>query len=265
MFKPNLDLMRASGLGWRYGDRWIFRHLDLHLAAGELTAILGPNGCGKSTLLSLLSGTVPPQEGTISHCARGLAVVPQSLSLSLPFSGMDMVLLGRARGVSLFSSPDEADYRAAREALSRVKAFHLASRAFSTLSGGEQQLVLIARALAAECPVMLLDEPTAALDWHHQAHVLDLLRGLADEGLAVAFTTHSPQHALDFADKVMLMISAEKQIVGVPDEVLSEETLSGLYRLTVRRLRDSSGNFSTAIPVFRSSKPDHHAQRQTSF
>lgn len=249
------DLISTQGLGYRYGQRWVFRHLELHLASGELTAILGPNGCGKSTLLSVLSGSRPPVEGMISRSDGCLATVPQTLSPTLPFNGLDIVLLGRARGIALFSSPGRTDYQIARAALDRLEAGHLADRAFSVMSGGERQLVLIARALAAECPVVLLDEPTAALDWHHQAHVLSLMRELADDGIAVLFTTHSPQHALDFADKVMLMAGPEKQITGVPDAVLSEKALSRLYRLPVKRLHAPDQAFSTAVPVFKRAHP----------
>ena len=245
------DRISAHRIGFRYASRWIFRHLDLHIAPGELVAVLGPNGCGKSTLLSVLAGVLPAEEGYVDNGADRLAMVPQSMAPSLPFTGLDMVLLGRAREIALFSAPGEADYRAAGAALVRTKAAHLADRAFSTLSGGEKQLVLIARALAAQCPVMLLDEPTAALDWHHQAHILGLLRELAGEGLAVAFTTHSPQQALDFADRVMLMVSPERQITGEPDTVLSEDALSGLYQLPVKRLHCADGAFSTAIPVYK--------------
>ena len=245
------DRMDARKIGFRYGNRWIFRHLDISLASGELMAILGPNGCGKSTLLSVLSGVLVPEEGQIENGSSKLAMVPQSVMPSLPFTGLDMVLLGRAGKIFMFSAPGEKDYRVAREALARTKAAHLAERAFSTLSGGERQLVLIARALAAECSVMLLDEPTAALDWHHQAHVLGLLRELAAEGLAVAFTTHSPQHALEFADRVMLMAAPEWQITGEPDAVLSEDALSKLYQLPVKRMQSADGTFSTAIPIFR--------------
>ena len=245
------ESITAHKIGFRYGSRWIFRHLDLNLASGEVVAILGPNGCGKSTLLSVLSGAMPLEEGRIENGSGRLAMVPQSLTPSLPFTGLDMVLLGRAGKIFMFSAPGEKDYHVARQALARTKAAHLAERAFSTLSGGERQLVLIARALAAECSVMLLDEPTAALDWHHQAHVLGLLRELAAEGLAVAFTTHSPQHALEFADRVMLMVEPELQVTGEPDAVLSEDALSKLYQLPVKRMQSADGAFSTAIPVFR--------------
>lgn len=251
------SLLMARGLGYCYQQQWIFRHLDFRLAAGELTAILGPNGCGKSTLLSLLSGSRPLLEGELIHHDRqrqqGLAVVPQSLETALPLSGLDLVLLGRARAVSLFGTPAASDYAAAHAALARLEASHLAERSFAVMSGGERQLVLIARALASAAPVLLLDEPTAALDWHHQAQVLTLLRQLADEGLAVAFTTHAPQHALDFADRVLLMAEPERQIFGCPEEVLSEAALSRLYRLPVRRLRLADLPASTAIPVFRQS------------
>lgn len=240
----------ARGLGYRYRHDWVFRHLDVRLAAGELTAILGPNGCGKSTLLSVLSGVRLPMEGEI-HREGSLALVPQSVAPALPFTGLEMVLLGCAYAVSLFAAPGPSDYAAAHAALARLEADHLAERSFDVMSGGERQLVLIARALVAESPVLLLDEPTAALDWHHQAHVLELLRQLADAGLAVAFTTHAPQHALDFADRVLLMAAPERQAFGAPEDVLSEGALSALYRLPVKRLRLPDGTASTVIPVFR--------------
>ncbi|MDR1367504.1 MAG: ABC transporter ATP-binding protein [Candidatus Accumulibacter sp.] len=254
----------ALDLGYRYDRDWVFRRLDFRLPAGCLTAILGPNGCGKSTLLATLSGLRSPVEGRVSRREAGLALVPQSLEPTLPFTGFDMVLLGRARSVSLFSAPSTADYAAAREALARLEASHLSDRAFDVMSGGERQLVLIARALVSSSAVLLLDEPTAALDWHHQAHVLNLLRQLADDGLAVAFTTHAPQHALDFADQVLLMAEPDHHISGLPEDVLGEEALSKLYRIPVRRFRLPDSECSTAIPVLRGYRPARSAASEES-
>jgi iron complex transport system ATP-binding protein len=166
-----------------------------------------------------------------------------------------MVLLGRARKISLFSAPTATDCATARDALARLEATHLADRAFDAMSGGERQLVLIARALAASSSVLLLDEPTAALDWRRQARVLNLLRQLADDGLAVAFTTHAPQQALDFADRVLLMVEPERQLSGAPEDVLGEEVLSRLYRIPVKRFRLPDSERPIAIPVFRGHYP----------
>ena len=245
------EAIRATDIGYRYGAGWVFRNLHLKLSAGQLTAILGPNGCGKSTLLSVLSGSRTPMEGTLASRRARLAFVPQSLETSLPFTGMDMVLLGRARSVSLFSIPGQADHAAAHAALGDLGIGHLADREFHVMSGGERQLVLIARALVSKCEVLLLDEPTAALDWHHQAKVLNLLRQLADAGLAIAFTTHAPQHALDFADRVMLMTAPAQQVYGHPEQVLDEPALSRLYRVDVRRIDLADRSLSTAVPVLR--------------
>lgn len=244
------ETIALSGVGYRYDAAWVFRHLSLALAPRQLTAILGPNGCGKSTLLSVLSGHLKPVEGTVSDIDRRLAFVPQSLETSLPITGLDMVLLGRARSVALFSSPRASDYQTAAAALDKLGIAHLAGRDFRVMSGGEKQLVLIARAIVSDCQVLVLDEPTAALDWRRQAKVLNLLRRLADTGLSVVFTTHAPQHALDFADRVLLMPEPTRQLYGVPADILDENVLSQLYRVAVRRI-DVAGQVSTAVPVFK--------------
>ena len=244
------DAVIADNVGYRYGMRWVFRNLNLSLSSHQLTAILGPNGCGKSTLLSVLSGDREPREGRVNRLIRKLAFVPQSLNTTLPISGEEMVLLGRSDAIPLFSTPRKVDFEASREALATLGISHLAQRDFSVMSGGEKQLVLIARAMVSQCNVLLLDEPTSALDWHHQAEVLNLMRSLADNGLSVAFTTHSPQHALDFADRVLLMPEASEHIYGHPYDVLDEAILSKLYRINVRRV-DIQDLVSTAIPVFR--------------
>lgn len=245
------DAVIADNVGYRYGMHWVFRNLNLSLSSHQLTAILGPNGCGKSTLLSVLSGDRKPEAGRVTRLIRKLAFVPQSLNTTLPISGEEMVLLGRSDAIPLFSTPRKADFEAAREALAVLGIRHLAQRDFSVMSGGEKQLILIARAMVSQCNVLLLDEPTSALDWHHQAEVLNLMRSLADKGLSVAFTTHSPQHALDFADRVLLMPDISEHIYGPPYEVLDEAILSRLYRINVRRV-DIQDLISTAIPVFRS-------------
>lgn len=228
-------VLEAQGLAGRAGARLLFKDVSLKLARGRVTAILGPNGAGKTTLLRMLIGVRRPDAGKV---VKGgvIGYVPQRSETAFAYLVKDIVLMGRARHVGALGSPGLNDRRIAADALVRVGVAHLAERNFDTLSGGERQLVLVARALATEPAAILLDEPASALDLSHQAHILSVMRALARlDGLAVMFTTHHPQHAAAIADEAILMRGGSADI-GPAQELLSEERLSDLYGVPVWRL-----------------------------
>ena len=235
------------------GERWQFRDLGFELRAGEITVILGPNGRGKSTLLRVLSGLLKPSSGSVELNPR-TGFVPQEFSGSFPYSVLDVVLMGRARHIGIFQTPRKIDVDKAMEALDATGMAGYAQRNINALSGGERQLVLIARALAGENEVLLLDEPASALDLKNQDVVLSLLAKLADrEKLAIAFTTHQPNHAVTVADMVLLMLDGAKTIFGVTDEVMTEANLEALYGIPVRSAKLGSGQLEETafVPLFR--------------
>ena len=247
----NEIVLQADGLGYRLeSQRWILRRVSFSLKKGSLCAVLGPNGVGKSTLLRLLAGARHTFEGRMEHHGR-TGYVPQAVHPALPLSALEMVLLGSAAGISLMGAPGRKDYAAAEAALARVEAGHLAQRPFSILSGCERQLVLMARALAAEADILVLDEPTAAMDWHNQSLIMRLLADLAADGVTIIVSTHAPQHAFEFASHALLLFNAERHAFGAPAVVMDETALSELFHLPVRRvsLPDAAGGVA-AIPVF---------------
>ncbi|CAI2515588.1 Uncharacterized ABC transporter ATP-binding protein HI_1470 [Serratia liquefaciens] len=190
--------------GWP-GQAPLFNALSLQLSRGEVLAVLGPNGRGKSTLMQLLLGTLPLQQGAV-ECVGGIGFVPQHFTAPFAYRVLDIVLMGRARYVGLFRSPSAQDHRLAKDALQSLDMLEFAEREFGSLSGGQRQLVLIARALAMSCEVLILDEPTSALDLHHQDRVLSLISSLARERqMAVMFSTHQPNHAHAVADRALLL------------------------------------------------------------
>ena len=178
-------MIEVQNLGFHYGKTWIFRDISFSLPAGKIAAILGPNGQGKTTLLKSVVGLLKPATGSAKISGR-LGYVAQRTEIAFSYKVIDIVVMGRAAHVGMFKAPGSKDYEHARNALARLRLEHLAEKQFNLLSGGERQLVMIARALASECQVLILDEPASALDFRNQDLVLSTLRELAKElGLSI--------------------------------------------------------------------------------
>lgn len=251
-------MSRLSGAGVRYGERWIFRGLDLEPQPGRCLAILGPNGRGKTTLVRALLGFLPLSEGT--RTVPGvIGYVPQAISRDFAYTVRSMVAMGRVARRGLFAAPTSTDHWHADRALKRVGIAVLADQAFDRLSGGERQLVLLARALATEATTLVLDEPASALDLRNQDRFLGVVEALRVEGEhAIVFTTHLPQHAAAVADDALMMLGPEEHLFGPVDRVLNEESLTRLYGLPVRivdlRPAHSAKPVRGVIPLFGSAE-----------
>lgn len=243
-----------------YRDRLVGRGLDVALDQGEVLALLGPNGGGKTTLLKTLLGLLKPLAGeaqidgrsldalTVRERARRLAYVPQSHVATFAFTVETVVLMGRAAHGNLFSAPSAADRAVAARALEKFGIAPLAQRPYTMISGGERQLVLLARALAQEPKFIVLDEPTASLDFGNQGKVMREIRALAAAGHGVLFTTHDPNHALRAADRAYLLRDGQRIAEGPVGEVLTREQLEDLYRAPVEKLTDTATGASAFLP-----------------
>ena len=237
--------IEVKNLSFSYGERPVLHDISFKVEAGEFLSILGPNGVGKSTLfrcvLGLLSGYTGQVlvDGTdsrsfsVREAARHIAYIPQSSHPIFNYSVFDIVLMGRTSGLSTFRSPKKQDAEMCRWALDKVGISHLADRCFHRLSGGEQQLVLIARSLVQKAPILMLDEPTANLDFGNQLLVLEQARNLAREGYTVIQTTHHPEQSYMFSDRILAIQKGRVLTEGPPKEVLTEQTIRALYGVEV--------------------------------
>lgn len=233
--------LAARGLGFGFGNRVVGTGLSCHLDAGEVVCLLGPNGSGKSTLMRTLLGLQASLAGDVLlegkplrswptvERARRLAYVPQAADSYFDFSLLEMVEMGRAAHQGLFSGPGAEDKRAAMAALQSLGVAHLAHRSLHAVSGGERQLGLIARALATEASYLVMDEPTANLDYGNQARVLDEIVRLKASGIGILLSTHHPEQAFRVADRVLLLRDGALVAQGGVSATLTSEALSNLY------------------------------------
>jgi iron complex transport system ATP-binding protein len=239
-------MLKIDSLRVAYGDKTVLRDVSLEVGPGEVLALIGPNGAGKSTLIRAASGVVPILSGGISvggqnlagltHAQRAkiLAVVPQARQLGGAFSVEQAVMMGRTPYLNWLGQEGEADKAAVRLALEQTYLETFADRQIAKLSGGEQQRVLLARALAQSTPVLLLDEPTNHLDLQHQTHLLSLVKRLAQENqLAVLMALHDLNLVSFYADRVALIVNGELRHKGTPTEVIRAEYISAAYRTPV--------------------------------
>jgi iron complex transport system ATP-binding protein len=238
--------LRGTDLRAGYGDVAVLRGVSLEVAPGEVFAIVGPNGSGKSTLLRVLNGAMRRQGGAVELLGRALesydarsrarimATVAQENTVAFRFTVIEVVLMGRAPHLGAFRFESPHDVAVARAALERFELLSLAHRHLEELSGGERKRVFLARALAQEPRVVLLDEPTAFLDLKHVASIFNRFRELAAEhAMAVVATLHDLNAAAMYADRVMLLKEGVGVACGAPMEVLTEENLRRVYETEV--------------------------------
>ncbi|WP_256659718.1 ABC transporter ATP-binding protein [Pseudomonas sp. LS-2] len=250
-----MTLLAADRLSYRLGDRPILDNLSFSIEAGDNIALLGANGAGKSTLLRLLLGLLKPDSGQVllhglplpglsrSSIARQMAYVPQSHVPSFPFSVAHIVAQGRLPATGLGHAPDSAYEDHVREALVELGIDHLRARPYTELSGGERQLVLIARAMVQRARLIILDEPVTGLDYGHQLRLLALLEQLAERGLGLLSSSHRPEQALASATRVLVLHEGRLIADGAPHDIIDSDLIRRLYQVDVKQIDAADHRF----------------------
>jgi iron complex transport system ATP-binding protein len=239
-------ILKLNNIGFKYEENEVLRGIDLAVNAGEILGILGPNGSGKSTLLRVMDGVLTPQSGEIlingksyrsfkrSHLAREVAMVAQEHHFRFTFSCIEVVLMGRFPHLKRLQFEDSSDIKIAMEALKATHAIEFAERSIHDLSGGERQRVLIARALAQEPRVILLDEPTSFLDLKFKREVFNLISALSrQKGLGVAIVSHDIDLVAQYCSKIILLKNGSVYRTGDPDTVITSENIEDVYECPV--------------------------------
>jgi iron complex transport system ATP-binding protein len=252
--------LSTEQLGFGYPGRTVGSGITIDIRAGEVLCLLGPNGGGKTTLMKTLLGLLPPRAGHVridgedlarvsrKRLARIIGYVPQAHSAFFPFSVIDIVLMGRSAHIGLFAAPSRADLGVAERALATLGIDHLKERIYTEISGGERQLALIARALAQEPRILIMDEPTASLDFGNQVRVLHQIAALAASGIAVAFSTHDPDHVFLCGDRVALLHNGGLEELGTPEAVITAAALKRLYGVDVQVVDLPDHETRTCVP-----------------
>lgn len=237
--------VKIENLSFSYGTHQVLKNISLEVGDGTLVNVLGPNGTGKSTLFRCILGLTMSYHGTIvvngkdisklsiRERAKEMAFIPQSHKPVYDYDVVDVVLMSSGAGSGAFFSPKASHVERALDALERVGIRNLAHRPYTRISGGEQQLVLIARALAQNANTIVMDEPTSALDYGNTVRVLSCVRQLASEGLTIIQSTHQPDQAFLYADKTLVLFEGEVLAYGSPKDAITAELISKIYGVDV--------------------------------
>lgn len=252
----------VKNLSFSYGNKPILQDISFTANSGEVLSILGANGVGKSTLFRCILGFMPKYAGeiivdgvslgtlSIKQVAQKIAYVPQSHYTAFHYTVFDMVLMGTTAQLSIVSSPDVKQYQQVREAMEAVGITHLAEQYYPTLSGGEKQLTLIARALVQQGKILMLDEPTSNMDYGNQLQVMQKIGNLAKQGYTVIQITHSPEQSFLFSDKILALKSGRILAHGTPKEVITTGLMDALYGVKVSVQSLLEDKLRVCVPMY---------------
>lgn len=244
-----LTELTAEQVCYAYKGHTVLHGVSLSVREGELVSLLGKNGAGKTTLLKIMQGFLTPSQGQVTlnqkplqnfsrrELARHIAYVPQSHIPPFPYTTEEVVLLGRIPWSGFFSRISDEDKAVVNSVLALLQIHHLARRIYTELSGGERQLVLIARALAQGARILIMDEPVTGLDYGNQFRLLDTLEALVAQNFGILMTTHHPEHALRVSSRVALLNEGEIQQTGCAEMILTSSTIHKLYNIHVETMQ----------------------------
>lgn len=250
-----IENLEFSYRGWK-----VLKKLNVTLEEGNLVCVMGKNGAGKTTMFRCILGLLSNYKGrilidgkdskgfSIREAADAIAYIPQSHSTVYNYSVMDMVLMGTTASMGRFGTPKEEQKKRALGALRLVQIEHLKNRTFCHISGGEQQMVLIARAIAQQARILIMDEPCSSLDYGNQIRVMEMAKYLAGEGYLILMSTHNPDHALLYGDQALVLEDGVAAHLGKPAEVLTEEVLRKLYNVEVSLCKLGNSEIKVCIP-----------------
>ena len=257
-------MIQVRDVEFSYGKQEVLKGISCCMEKGEFVCVLGANGCGKTTLLKSILAFLTPQHGQVllygkdihqmdeRERARKIAYIPQYHTPPFPFTVRDVVLMGRTPHLSRICRPTEKDCRIADESMERLGIAHYANKSYTALSGGQRQMVVIARALAQQPDLLIMDEPTASLDFGNQYLVLAQVKKLAREGMGVLMVTHNPDHAFYCADRIIAMEDGKILSMGDAGKVINEAVMKAVYHMPVKVRSVSLGeglDATICIPV----------------
>jgi iron complex transport system ATP-binding protein len=262
MIKERKNSIRIKKLDWHYGENKVLDDINLNLNNCGFYGIIGPNGSGKTTLLKNISRSLTTKKGTVffddrditeysnKELAKKISYVPQNTNVEFEFSVMDIVLMGRSPYIRRFHTENAYDISIAKRAMEITNTWHLKEKNISMISGGERQRAIIARALAQQTNIMLLDEPVSQLDIQHQIEILDILKKLTEEKkLTVIMSLHDLNLAAQYCDKLILMDKGRVFKEGTPSEIVEEENIQKVYGMKVCIMKNPHTGKPHLIPI----------------